>query len=61
MFLSGKLSTADVASPLTGPVLRIQRDLLVSDVEPGGHFAGAVDGEWPSLRHANWLLSETSN
>ncbi|KAM0755806.1 hypothetical protein T439DRAFT_308229 [Meredithblackwellia eburnea MCA 4105] len=57
VFINGQLSSADVGSPLLGPVFRIQRDLTVNALKPGSRTMG-LDGEWPGLRHANWLLDQ---
>ncbi|ORY69275.1 hypothetical protein BCR35DRAFT_269821 [Leucosporidium creatinivorum] len=54
-FLLGPLTAADVGSPLYGPVFRLQRDFVVNGVSPSDK-AGDAEGEWPGLRHANWLL-----
>ncbi|GAA5859727.1 hypothetical protein JCM1840_006427 [Sporobolomyces johnsonii] len=56
-FLMGasKLTPADIGAPLLGPVFRIQTDLTVSGTSPTD-LAGDREGEWASLRRANWLL-----
>ncbi|GAA5964404.1 hypothetical protein JCM21900_006418 [Sporobolomyces salmonicolor] len=56
-FLMGanKLVPADVGIPLLGPVFRIQTDLTVSGTSPS-ESAGDREGEWTSLKRANWLL-----
>ncbi|GAA6049513.1 hypothetical protein JCM3770_000824 [Rhodotorula araucariae] len=56
-FLFGKhsLGVADVGTPFLGPVFRIQSDLTVDGGSPRS-FVGSTDGEWASLKHANWLL-----
>ncbi|GAA5838331.1 hypothetical protein JCM9279_003202 [Rhodotorula babjevae] len=54
-FLSGNMTASDVGAPFLGPAFRIQRDLQVDALGPGV-VGGSSDGEWASLRHANWLL-----
>ncbi|KPV78309.1 uncharacterized protein RHOBADRAFT_50790 [Rhodotorula graminis WP1] len=54
-FLSGTMTSSDVGAPFLGPVFRIQRDLQVDALAPGLFGVGS-DGEWASLRQANWLL-----
>ncbi|GAA5909159.1 hypothetical protein JCM8208_003392 [Rhodotorula glutinis] len=54
-FLNGNMSSSDVGAPFLGPAFRIQRDLQVDALAPG-LLGGSSDGEWTSLRHANWLL-----
>ncbi|GAA5889998.1 hypothetical protein JCM5296_003673 [Sporobolomyces johnsonii] len=56
-FLMGasKLTPADIGAPLLGPVFRIQTDLTVSGTSPT-ESVGDREGEWASLRRANWLL-----
>lgn len=52
---SKALSPADIATPLLGPVLRVQRNLLVGSEAPDtSHYPRS--GEWPSMTYANWLL-----
>ena len=53
------LSVADFESPLTGPVFRMQRDLLVSGVDPANDRTDP-DSEWKSLGTAGHLLSALS-
>lgn len=55
---SQDLFVCDVSSPLTGPVFRMQRDLLVSGVAPKDIRADP-DGEWRGLGYTNWLLSSS--
>ncbi|GAA5857101.1 hypothetical protein JCM8547_007959 [Rhodosporidiobolus lusitaniae] len=55
LFSNGSMTASDIGAPLLGPVLRIQTDLTVDGVAPSD-FAGSKDGEWSSLRHANYLL-----
>ncbi|GAA6062407.1 hypothetical protein JCM10212_006193 [Sporobolomyces blumeae] len=56
-FLLGQdsLSSSDIGSPVLGPMFRLQTDLLVDGVSPDANV-GNPDGEWASLRRANWLL-----
>ncbi|KAF7969529.1 hypothetical protein HWV62_26969, partial [Athelia sp. TMB] len=54
-FLTRTLAPTDFASPLFGPVLRMQRDPTVAST-PRGASTADPDGEWPSLGYANWLL-----
>lgn len=54
-FGAPSLSLSDLASPLFGPVIRLQSDLFVEgtpETMPGDD----VEGEWPSLRRTAWLL-----
>ncbi|BGP36590.1 hypothetical protein JCM10449v2_000491 [Rhodotorula kratochvilovae] len=55
LFGNHSLSTTDVGAPFLGPVFRIQSDLTVDGASPNS-FVGSTDGEWASLKHANWLL-----
>ncbi|SCV72845.1 BQ2448_4382 [Microbotryum intermedium] len=56
-FVMRPLTLADVESPLTGPVIRLQRDLIVESHSPG-HLTGDADGEWRGLGFTNWLLDQ---
>ncbi|GAA5862968.1 hypothetical protein JCM1840_002342 [Sporobolomyces johnsonii] len=51
------LSIADVESPLSGPIFRMQRDLLVGGVAPE-KVTDDGDGEWRGLDMSAWLLDE---
>ncbi|KAF7966442.1 hypothetical protein HWV62_38384 [Athelia sp. TMB] len=53
-FLARPLSRTDFASPLFGPVFRLQSSLLVASGTPAR--APDAEGEWPSLKYANQLL-----
>ncbi|KAF7968346.1 hypothetical protein HWV62_30941 [Athelia sp. TMB] len=53
-FLARPLSLTDFASPLFGPVFRLQSSLLVASAVPAR--APDAEGEWPSLKYANQLL-----
>ncbi|GAA5842285.1 hypothetical protein JCM9279_005333 [Rhodotorula babjevae] len=54
-FLHRQLELADLVSPLSGPVFRMQRNLLVNGVEPStGHED--PEGEWRGLGYSAWLL-----
>ncbi|GAA6004454.1 hypothetical protein JCM10207_000733 [Rhodosporidiobolus poonsookiae] len=55
LFGDGNLTAADVGVPLLGPAFRIQADLTADGRAPG-ELAGPPDGEWASLKRANWLL-----
>ncbi|GAA5869721.1 hypothetical protein JCM1840_000570 [Sporobolomyces johnsonii] len=57
-FLLQPLSTSDIESPLSGPVFRVQRDLLVGAVEPDDPTAADPDGEWRGLGISAWLLDQ---
>ncbi|CEQ42145.1 SPOSA6832_03928 [Sporobolomyces salmonicolor] len=54
-FLLQPLSVADVESPLSGPIFRMQRDLLVGGVAPE-KVTDDGDGEWRGLDISAWLL-----
>ncbi|BGP29032.1 hypothetical protein JCM10296v2_000768 [Rhodotorula toruloides] len=54
-FLMRNLAFTDLDSPLSGPVFRMQRDLLVGGVAPGTS-TDDPDGEWKGLGYSNWLL-----
>ncbi|GAA5892552.1 hypothetical protein JCM6882_005645 [Rhodosporidiobolus microsporus] len=56
-FLMQPLTLTDLSSPLTGPVFRMQRDLLVGGVSPSDTHDDP-DGEWRSLGYTAWLLDE---
>ncbi|KAJ8296782.1 3-O-alpha-D-mannopyranosyl-alpha-D-mannopyranose xylosylphosphotransferase [Rhodotorula toruloides] len=56
-FLMRTLAFTDLASPLSGPVFRMQRDLLVGGVAPGTS-TDDPDGEWKGLGYSNWLLDQ---
>jgi hypothetical protein len=50
-----KINLLDFASPLTGPVLRLQNDLRVE----GSDAAGSdPEGEWKGMIYSNHLLNE---
>lgn len=53
-FLVDDASSGDISSPLFGPVLRLDYNLLVK----GEQFPDATAGEWSSLWHTNWLLDQ---
>lgn len=55
MFFTSQLTGSDFSSPLFGPVLRLNPNLLVR-----GHrqLDGPPNGEWPSLKHSAWLLDQ---
>ncbi|GAA6038989.1 hypothetical protein JCM8097_000143 [Rhodosporidiobolus ruineniae] len=55
LFDNGTMTATDVGTPLLGPVFRIQTDLTADGAAPT-EFAGPPDGEWASLRRANYLL-----
>ncbi|GAA5862843.1 hypothetical protein JCM8547_006567 [Rhodosporidiobolus lusitaniae] len=56
-FLMQSLTYTDVASPFSGLVFRMQRDLLVGGVSPADtHDDG--DGEWRGLGYTAWLLDQ---
>lgn len=44
------MTRGDVATPLMGPVFRIQRDLFVKPLDWGAEKS-TRDGEWPSLSY----------
>lgn len=50
------MSASDVASPLLGPVFRVQKDLFVQGQAPD-QLIGSREGEWPGLMLSNWILS----
>lgn len=52
-----KLVSTDLASPLYGPVFRVQPDLLVSGTAPQDNHQDP-DGEWKGLGYSAWLLGE---
>ncbi|GAA6059108.1 hypothetical protein JCM10212_002079 [Sporobolomyces blumeae] len=54
-FVMQPLAVADFESPLTGPVFRMQRDLLVGGVAPGSRDVDP-ESEWKSLGMAAYLL-----
>lgn len=49
------MSTSDFYSPLTGPIFRFQRDLMVTGKAPTDTLDDG-DGEWRGLSFANHLL-----
>lgn len=51
------MSMSDFASPLTGPVFRMQHELRVKGVEPEEEKSDA-DGEWRGLQYAAHLIGE---
>ncbi|TKY86048.1 hypothetical protein EX895_004873 [Sporisorium graminicola] len=53
-FFLDDVSSGDVSSPLFGPVLRLDPNLMVD----GKQSPKAGTGEWPSLWHTNWLLDQ---
>ncbi len=53
-FLLDDVSVADVTSPLFGPVMRLDYNLVVKGVQS----PDATPGEWSSLWHTNWLLDQ---
>ena len=55
-FVLKPMSASDFHSPLTGPVFRFQRDLMVSAKAPTDTLDDG-DGEWRGLGFANYLLS----
>lgn len=55
VFLLGKMTGSDVATPLLGPVFRIQKDLFVEGQAPDT-LSGSREGEWPGLMLSNWML-----
>ncbi|KPV78673.1 uncharacterized protein RHOBADRAFT_41217 [Rhodotorula graminis WP1] len=56
-FLHHQLETTDFASPLAGPVFRLQRDLLVKGVAPENAHEDP-EGEWRGLGYSAWLLDQ---
>ncbi|GAA6035380.1 hypothetical protein JCM8097_008846 [Rhodosporidiobolus ruineniae] len=54
-FLMRPFTFSDLSSPLTGPLFRMQRDLLVGSVSPS-ETHDDPDGEWRGLGYTNWLL-----
>ncbi|GAA5980439.1 hypothetical protein JCM10908_001655 [Rhodotorula pacifica] len=56
-FLTRDLAITDFTSPLFGPVLRLQRDLMVTGVAPENTHDNP-DGEWKGLGYSAWLLDE---
>ncbi|TNY17178.1 hypothetical protein DMC30DRAFT_357508 [Rhodotorula diobovata] len=56
-FLHRPFALADMASPLSGPVLRLQRDLLVRGVPPDDTHDDP-EGEWRGLGYSAFLLDE---
>ncbi|KAF8211706.1 hypothetical protein K438DRAFT_1807754 [Mycena galopus ATCC 62051] len=57
-FLLKNLLGADFATPIYGPVFRIQFDLDVKSQAPGTPVKGDKEGEWPGLSFTNWLLDQ---
>ncbi|SPO32344.1 uncharacterized protein UTRI_02901 [Ustilago trichophora] len=53
-FLMDDTSTGDVISPLFGPVLRLDYNLVVE----GKRSPENQPGEWSALWHTNWLLDQ---
>ena len=53
-FLLDDVSVADVSSPLFGPVLRLDYNLIVE----GKKSPKPTAGEWSALWHTNWLLDQ---
>uniref|UniRef100_V5ELH6 Uncharacterized protein n=1 Tax=Kalmanozyma brasiliensis (strain GHG001) TaxID=1365824 RepID=V5ELH6_KALBG len=53
-FITDDVSTGDISSPLYGPVLRLDYNLVVQ----GKHSPDATPGEWSALWHTNWLLDQ---
>jgi len=56
---SQPFALADMASPLSGPVLRLQRDLLVRGVPPDDTHDDP-EGEWRGLGYSAFLLGTLS-
>lgn len=56
-FLLNQMTTSDVSTPLTGPIFRLQRDLLVRASE-GDDSENDGEGEWRGLRTTNSLLDK---
>jgi hypothetical protein len=56
-FVTTNLTLADLATPLYGPVLRLQVDLPVTG-RPVARAGDNFEGEWPSLDYTNWLLDQ---
>jgi hypothetical protein len=52
------LTISDIDSPLSGPVFRMQRDLLVGAVAPD-ETHDDPEGEWRGLGYAAWLLGSS--
>ncbi|BGP21539.1 hypothetical protein Rt10032_c01g0245 [Rhodotorula toruloides] len=57
LFSDSRLTVGDVGAPIIGPVFRIQTNMLVDSLSPLASIADG-DGEWASLRRANWLLDQ---
>lgn len=53
-FFMDDTSTGDIISPLYGPVMRLDYNLVVQ----GKKSSGSTPGEWSSLWHTNWLLDQ---
>lgn len=53
-FLFDDASTGDITSPLFGPLLRLDYNLVVQ----GKRSPDATPGEWSALWHTNWLLDQ---
>ncbi|KAJ1020004.1 hypothetical protein NDA16_004285 [Ustilago loliicola] len=53
-FFMDDTSTADFTSPLFGPVMRLDYNLVVQ----GKQSPDSTPGEWSSLWHTNWLLDQ---
>lgn len=53
-FFVDDVSTGDFTSPLFGPVLRLDYNLVVK----GKRSPDSTPGEWSSLWHTNWLLDQ---
>lgn len=49
--------SSDLATPLFGPVLRLQKDLPVMGKERGSS-RNEPGSEWPGLEYSNWLLGK---
>ncbi|BGP45053.1 hypothetical protein JCM10450v2_000870 [Rhodotorula kratochvilovae] len=56
-FLRRPLALSDLTSPLSGPVFRMQRDLLVSGVS-AENTHDDPEGEWRGLGYTAWLLDQ---
>ncbi|SCZ92054.1 BZ3500_MvSof-1268-A1-R1_Chr5-3g08306 [Microbotryum saponariae] len=56
-FTMRPMTLSDIESPLTGPVIRLQRDLIVES-SPPDHLKGDAEGEWRGLGFTNWLLDQ---
>jgi hypothetical protein len=55
MFFGPGLTSTSFSSPLFGPILRLDPNLLVYGAQVPGPRSS---GEWPSLEHSAWLLDQ---